>query len=361
MQQCILCRCALNHESFSSPSSVGFLLSTFLNCDYQRQYILSIDINWTIFFSLNMTAVARRLPRTLRNVRVYVPLISRPLSTSHAFRQASTLEDPPRGNEPKTPSRNPPAPPPQESENMRQDTASASFLGTTKRLPEFNLTDKVILVSGAARGLGLTQAEALLEAGATVYALDRLPEPSPDFYRVQKRAAEELGTTFYYRQIDVRDVDGLNTIVASIGDKHGRMDGLIAAAGIQQETPALDYTAKDANMMFEINITGVFMTAQAVAKQMIKFGNGGSIAMIASMSAHIANRVCWSPGKDFVSIHQLTLPGPNLPGLQRIKSWCAPIGEEFGLGVGSVWHSSQYNLSWIHCHRDGRRTLPPLS
>ncbi|KAF6227054.1 hypothetical protein HO133_008495 [Letharia lupina] len=237
-----------------------------------------------------MTAVARRLPCALRLVKVHVPPISRPLSTSHAFGKTSTLEDPPRGNEPKTPGREPPAPPPQEGENMQKNTASASFLGTTKRLPEFNLTDKVVLVSGAARGLGLTQAEALLEAGATVYALDRLPEPSPDFYRVQKRAAEELGTTFYYRQIDVRDVDGLNKIVASIGDKHGRMDGLIAAAGIQQETTALEYTAKDANMMFEINITGVFMTAQAVAKQMIRFGNGGSIAMIASMSAHVANR-----------------------------------------------------------------------
>ena len=70
------------------------------------------------------------------------------------------------------------------------------------------------------------------------------------------------------------------------------MDGLIAAAGIQQEMTALDYTAKDANLMFEINITGVFMTAQAVAKQMIRFGSGGSIALIASMSATVANRVC---------------------------------------------------------------------
>ena len=158
-------------------------------------------------------------------------------------------------------------------------------------MPEFNLTDKVVLVSGAARGLGLIQAEGLLEAGATVYALDRLPEPSPDFYRVQNRAAEELGTTFYYRQIDVRDVEGLNKVVEDIGSQHRRLDGLVAAAGIQQETTALDYTAKDANMMFEVNITGVFMTAQAVAKQMIKYGNGGSIALIASMSATIANRV----------------------------------------------------------------------
>jgi len=43
--------------------------------------------------------------------------------------------------------------------------------------------------------------------------------------------------------------------------------------------------------MFEVNITGVFMTAQAAAKQMIRFGNGGSIVMIASMSGSVANRV----------------------------------------------------------------------
>lgn len=52
-----------------------------------------------------------------------------------------------------------------------------TYLGTQKRLPEMNLVDHVVLVSGAARGLGLTQAEALLEAGAIVYALDRLEEP----------------------------------------------------------------------------------------------------------------------------------------------------------------------------------------
>lgn len=125
-----------------------------------------------------------------------------------------------------------------------------------------------------------------------VYALDRLPEPSEDFYRIQRRAAEELGTTFHYRQIDVRDVPQLNEIIEEISNKEGRMDGLVAAAGIQQETTALEYTAKDANTMFEVNVTGVFMTAQAVAKQMIKHGNGGSMAFIASMSGTVANRVC---------------------------------------------------------------------
>ncbi|OJZ87374.1 short chain dehydrogenase [Aspergillus piperis CBS 112811] len=163
-------------------------------------------------------------------------------------------------------------------------------LGSKSRMPEFSLAGKVVLVSGAARGLGLTQAEALLEAGAKVYALDRLDEPSPEFAVIQERALQELGTELHYRRIDVRDTELLNTVIETIANTEGRMDGLVAAAGIQQETPALEYTAKDSNTMFEVNVTGVFMTAQAVAKQMIRFGNGGSIALIASMSGTIANR-----------------------------------------------------------------------
>lgn len=89
----------------------------------------------------------------------------------------------------------------------------------------------------------------------------------------------------------MRDTELLNSVIEGIANTEGRMDGLVAAAGIQQETPALEYSAKDSNTMFEVNVTGVFMTAQAVAKQMIRFGNGGSIAMIASMSGTIANRV----------------------------------------------------------------------
>ncbi|GAQ08028.1 D-arabinitol 2-dehydrogenase [ribulose-forming] [Aspergillus lentulus] len=163
-------------------------------------------------------------------------------------------------------------------------------LGSNVRMPEFSLAGKVVLVSGAARGLGLTQAEALLEAGAKVYGLDRLEEPSSEFFEIQKRAKEELGTELHYRRIDVRDTELLTSTVEQIANVEGRMDGLIAAAGIQQETSALEYTAKDANTMFEVNVTGVFMTAQAVAKQMIRFGNGGSIALIASMSGTVANR-----------------------------------------------------------------------
>ena len=287
--------------------------------------------------------------------------------------QSHDVRDPPRGNAPIA-DRPPPDAPREEAAALKDNYKSGSYLGTTKRLPEFNLNDKVVLVTGAARGLGLVQAEALLEAGATVYALDRLPEPSPDFYRVQKRAAAELGTTLHYRQIDVRDVPQLNEIIRNISETQGKLDGLIAAAGIQQETPALDYTAKDANTMFEVNITGVFMTAQAVAKEMIRHGRGGSIAMIASMSGSVANRVslvflfprcsflhCNWPNRFTVSstaqTDLLPLPGSNLPGLQCFQSRRYPACEESRLRMGWSRYPREHYLARLHRHGHGRSSI----
>lgn len=157
-------------------------------------------------------------------------------------------------------------------------------------IPDFNLRGKVVVVSGGARGLGLAQAEALLQAGAQVYVLDRLRDPPPEFLAVQARAKQNSGASLEYRELDVREVDHLNKTLEDIANTRGRMDGLIAAAGIQQEIPALNYAASDVNRMQEINVTGVLMTAQAVAKQMIRHGTPGSLVLIASMSATVANR-----------------------------------------------------------------------
>ncbi|SPJ71447.1 related to D-arabinitol 2-dehydrogenase [Fusarium torulosum] len=128
----------------------------------------------------------------------------------------------------------------------------------------FSLEDKAIVVSGGARGLGLVWIEALLEAGATIHAIDSLPLPVQDlesgFSQVAKRA-KDLGTSLHYRRVDVRNVPALNQILEHIANGAGRLGGIIAAAGINHETPAIDYSMEETD-----------------------------ICMIASMSATIANK-----------------------------------------------------------------------
>lgn len=184
----------------------------------------------------------------------------------------------------------------------------------------------------------------------TVYALDRLESPSPDFSRIQKRAESELGTSLHYRRIDVREVEELNKIVQDIADKHGRMDGLIAAAGIQQETPALEYSRKDCDTMMSINVTGVFMTAQAVARQMVRFEQGGSVVLIASMSGTVANRVRL-PFPWFNLM--LTLLGSHLSRIQCFKGSGYPTGPQSSLRMGPVRYSCKHDLSRLYRDCDG--------
>lgn len=166
-------------------------------------------------------------------------------------------------------------------------------------LAEFSMKDKVVVISGGGRGLGLVQAEALLEAGAVVHCIDRLPDPTSDpdseFARVAKRAKEELNSSLSYHELDIRNVPELNKIFEGIADERGRLDGCLVAAGINYETPALDYPPDEVDRMMSINVSGAFMTAQAAARQMVRLKQPGSICMIASMSGTIANRGMFAP------------------------------------------------------------------
>jgi len=164
-----------------------------------------------------------------------------------------------------------------------------------RRFREFDLHDKVFAITGGGRGLGLTLAEALVEAGGEVYCLDRLEEPDNDFRAAQKRADPEFGGSLQYQRLDVRNVEMVNDTMASIAARRKRFDGLIAAAGINHVGAAIDHAPKDIDEVMSINYTGVFIAATAAAKQMLKYKCQGSILLVASMSGIIANKGMFSP------------------------------------------------------------------
>ncbi|KAI0914306.1 short-chain dehydrogenase [Ustulina deusta] len=163
-----------------------------------------------------------------------------------------------------------------------------------KRLADFDLKGRVFVVTGGARGLGLSLAEALVETGGKVYCLDREDQPDEGWNEVARRA-EKWGGVLHYCQQDVRDSDRLDETIESIANKHRRLDGIVAAAGVQQICPAVEYSPDDVARMMAINYTGVMMTATSAARQMFKWKCHGSMCFIASMSGQVANKGLISP------------------------------------------------------------------
>jgi len=132
---------------------------------------------------------------------------------------------------------------------------------------------------------------AISEQGARVYALDLPESPNADFKAVSQHVAT-LGEdrSLKYVSVDVTNQPAIWSKVEEIGDKEGRMDVCVAAAGILGGQPCLEYEAQEFEKIMSVNTNGVFYTAQAAGRQMVRFGNGGSIILIASMSGSITNR-----------------------------------------------------------------------
>ncbi|KAL4906170.1 hypothetical protein BDW74DRAFT_177195 [Aspergillus multicolor] len=159
-----------------------------------------------------------------------------------------------------------------------------------ERFREFNLAEKVFAVTGGARGLGLAQAVALVEAGGEVYCLDRLPEPGDEFHEAQRRANPDFKGALHYLRMDVTDDANTEAVMEEIASKRDRLDGLIAAAGINHIQNAFDLTPQVVDGLIRVNYTGVFRSAVAAARAMNARKCRGSILLVGSMSGLIANK-----------------------------------------------------------------------
>ncbi|KAF4950925.1 hypothetical protein FSARC_13061 [Fusarium sarcochroum] len=158
----------------------------------------------------------------------------------------------------------------------------------------FSLEEKTIAITGGARGLGITLAIAVVEAGGSVACLDILEEPSPDEWAQLNKIAKANKASVSYRKCDVTDEQSVETAmnaIAAEADQAGApFWGTIACAGIQQQIAAIDYPAADFDRILRVNVTGVFNACKYAARVLREKNSPGSIVIIGSMSGNIANR-----------------------------------------------------------------------
>lgn len=152
-------------------------------------------------------------------------------------------------------------------------------------IDKFRLDGKSAFVTGGARGIGKSVATAFAEAGADVAIVD------VDIATAEATAAEiaaATGRRMTAIACDVTDPEQVDRMVDEVVKTYGKLDVAFCNAGICINEAAENMTYAQWSRVININLTGVFLTAQAAGRQMLRQG-GGSIINTASMSAHIVN------------------------------------------------------------------------
>lgn len=143
---------------------------------------------------------------------------------------------------------------------------------------------KVAIVTGAGEGIGQAIAEQLATEGASVLLNDINEE------RAQKTAdsIQKSGGICLGVGGDVADVETVRGLVARAVAEYGRLDAVVANAGLTLWNNFFDYTPKDFSRVLSVNLGGAFFLTQAAARQMRAQGDGGRIVLISSVTGHRA-------------------------------------------------------------------------
>lgn len=170
-------------------------------------------------------------------------------------------------------------------------------------LDRFDMTDRVVLVTGATRGLGRAFAQALAEAGAHVLVHGRDAEAA-------RTACAELATTGARADAVLGDLStraGAEDVTRRALAVTGRIDVLVNNAGACIHRPALEVTPEDWSHVIDTNLTALWNMSQLVGASMVERGSG-AIVNVGSISGQIVNRPQMQPAYNAskAAVHQLT-------------------------------------------------------
>ena len=153
------------------------------------------------------------------------------------------------------------------------------------------LEGKVAYITGAARGQGRAHCVRLARAGADIVAIDACgpvgahigyPPARPEDLAETVRLVDDEGAKITADRVDVRDLAGQQRVIAHAVEQFGRLDIVVANAGVMSWGRAWEIPAEQWQELIDINLTGFWNTVKATAPAMIEAGNGGSIIAISS-------------------------------------------------------------------------------
>lgn len=155
-------------------------------------------------------------------------------------------------------------------------------------LPAFTLSDKIVVVTGAGRGIGRTIARDAHRSGAKVAIGSR---SEGELASLAAEIVADGGECFAHR-LDVTEVASIEQFLTAVVGHYGRIDVLINNAGFNEQKPLLDYDEELYDRILDSNLKNVFFCSQWVARQMIAQGKGGAIVNISSQAG-----VVGAPGR----------------------------------------------------------------
>jgi NAD(P)-dependent dehydrogenase (short-subunit alcohol dehydrogenase family) len=160
------------------------------------------------------------------------------------------------------------------------------------------LDGKVAFVTGGALGLGRAEALRLAEEGAHVAIFDLGDghrDAEPGYPLATQKDLDEAIAEIEAKDVrglglvgDVRDQDRLDAAVAKTVEELGRIDILVATAGIAIMGPTIEMTRDEWDLLLGTNLTGVWQSCKAVVPQMIKQGTGGRLILKSSSAGYKA-------------------------------------------------------------------------
>lgn len=149
----------------------------------------------------------------------------------------------------------------------------------------FDIQEKIVLITGSSRGIGLAFAKGFLNAGCTV-VLNDINETQ--LTQTMQQLKDEGHKAFGYA-FNIADEVQVNENIAAITKDVGPIDVLVNNAGIQKRAPLEEMTSSDWRQVLDVNLTSCFLMGKAVAKSMIE-RKMGKIINITSINAELARQ-----------------------------------------------------------------------